>query len=63
MSKPDYKTVKEYMQGQDEIFIRRFYEKYSTQNWVIGSRQIIDWKCLADEYIKRLSVNKQMGKL
>ena len=63
MSNPNYKTVKEYMKGQDELVIKKFYEKYSAQGWFIGGSPIVNWEILADTYIENLLVNKKLGEL
>ena len=63
MSKPTLENIKEYMKGHDEFIIRRFYEKYLAQGWIIGGHEIKNWKLLADEWFKNLTVNKKMGEL
>ena len=63
MSNPNFETIKEYMKGQDELVVKKFYEKYLAQAWLIRGSPIVNWEILADTYIKCLLVNKKLGKL
>lgn len=63
MSNPNFETVKEYMKGQDELVVKKFYEKYSAQGWFIGCHKIVDWKILAEQYIKGLLSYEKFRKL
>lgn len=63
MSNPNFETVKQYMKGQDEIFVKKFYEKYSAQGWVIEGSPIVNWEILADTFIQNLLVNKKLWEM
>ena len=63
MSTPKFETVKKYMKGQDELAVKKFYEKYSAEGWMIANRPIVNWRFLADEFVKGLLVNKELWKL